>query len=142
VDDDPSLDPRAGLLVGDVDHRTRLLQPLSSGSFGDVYVGELEETEGRVAVKLERQKTGGSEQLLYEGNVYRRLEDGPGIARLHWFGLHPAGLNVSSRVSLSCRQSVDCNCSQWVHCNRTDNNNALTVSYCVWSGALCCLRWL
>ena len=105
MDDDPSLDSRAGLLVGDVDHRTRLLRPLSSGSFGDVYVGELEENERRVAVKLERQKTGGSEQLLYEGNVYRRLEDGPGIARLHWFGLHPAGLNVSSGFSLALADS-------------------------------------
>lgn len=96
-EDDDGPDEVAGLVVGDVDHRTRLLRPLSSGSFGEVYVGELEASERRVAVKLERQGSGVTEQLLYEGNVYRRLEDGPGIARLHWFGMHPAGLNVSSR---------------------------------------------
>lgn len=75
------------VMIGDFDHKTELLTRVSGGSFGEVYLGRMNKSGEKVAVKIEPQNFGNL-FLLHEGNVYRELEDGPGIPRVHWFGLH------------------------------------------------------
>lgn len=47
----------------------------------------------QVAVKIERQNA-PNPQLMSEGNIMRHLENGPGIPKIHWFGLHEPLYNV------------------------------------------------
>ena len=75
------------MLVGDCDSKTELVKRLSGGSFGEVYLGKMVRSGHEVAVKIEPQSF-GNQFLLHEGNVYRQLEGGPGISKVHWFGLH------------------------------------------------------
>ena len=82
-----------GISVGDCDHKTVLLNRISGGSFGEVYLGELKETGQRVGVKIEPRNL-ATQYLLHEGNVYRKLEGGPGMPRVHWFGHHGSEYSV------------------------------------------------
>ena len=76
-------------LIGDSDNRTRLVERIGGGSFGEIYLGLKLGTDERVAVKVEPQNC-LVQFLLKEGSVYRKLEGGAGIPRVHWYGLHGA----------------------------------------------------
>jgi len=74
--------------VGDSNNKTRLVERLGSGSFGDVYLG-LTDNDVKVAVKVELSCCPSSSKcLLYEGDVYRKLAGCPGVANVAWFGMH------------------------------------------------------
>jgi len=76
------------LEVGESTNKTRLVERLGSGSFGDVYLG-VTDNNTRVAVKVELSSYPSSSKcLLYEGDVYRKLAGCPGIANVTWFGMH------------------------------------------------------
>ena len=80
--------------VGDSCNKTRLVQRVGSGSFGDVYLG-LTDTNAEVAVKVELSSCPSSSRcLLYEGDVYRKLSGCPGIANVRWFGMHGSDYSV------------------------------------------------
>eukprot|EP00914_Ancora_sagittata_P018171 GHVO01035842.1.p1 GENE.GHVO01035842.1~~GHVO01035842.1.p1 ORF type:complete len:409 (+),score=40.53 GHVO01035842.1:282-1508(+) len=81
------------LWVGDYDCKTQLLRRISGGSFGEVYLGKLRGSGEKVAVKVEPRNL-VTQYLLHEGSVYRKLENGPGIPRVHWFGLHGSEYSV------------------------------------------------
>lgn len=84
-----------GITTGDCDHKTRLLDRIGGGSFGEVYLGEIADTRERVAVKVE--PTGCVFQsLLHEGKIYRKLQNTRGIPTVHWYGLH--GLDFAVMV--------------------------------------------
>lgn len=70
------------LLIGEV---YRLGQKLGSGSFGEVFKAVDVRTKAEVAVKLE---AGNSRrpQLEHEAKVYKALEGGVGIPKVHWCG--------------------------------------------------------
>jgi serine/threonine protein kinase len=75
--------------IGDADNKTRLIERFAGGSFGELYRGELVSAGDRqVAVKIEPQGGTYNSFLLQEGSVYRYLEGGPGIPKVHWFGYH------------------------------------------------------
>lgn len=73
--------------------KTRVLQKINGGAFGVIHLGELLSTGEKVAVKLELQNS-PHPQLMSEGNIYRHLAGGPGIPKVHWFGLHEPLYNV------------------------------------------------
>jgi len=76
------------LEVGDSCNKTRLVERVGSGSFGDVYLGVTDHGD-QVAVKVELSSCPSSSRcLLYEGDVYRKLGGCPGIANVTWFGMH------------------------------------------------------
>ena len=58
---------------------------IGSGSFGEIYEGMNLQTHEKVAIKLEKTNT-QHPQLLYESNVIRLLQGGPGLPTVHWFG--------------------------------------------------------
>ena len=60
-------------LIGDSDHKTRLLERIGGGSFGEIYLGELMDSKRKVAVKIEPMDC-VMQFLLHEGDVYRKLE--------------------------------------------------------------------
>ena len=80
------------MVVGPYEQKTRLLKLINGGSFGQIFLGETVNGAEKVAVKIEH--PGQSEQLLYEGQVYRKLEGGPGIPRVWWYGMHGSMFNV------------------------------------------------
>lgn len=80
------------VLVGPCDSKTRLLKLMNGGSFGQIFLGENVSTSEKVAVKIEH--PGQIEQLLYEGQVYRKLKGGPGIPSVAWYGMHGSAFNV------------------------------------------------
>lgn len=84
-----------GLTIGDCEHKTRVLERLGGGSFGEVYLGEEVESQRRVAVKIEPAHC-VVQSLLHEGKVYRKLQNGRGIPTVHWYGLH--GLDFAALV--------------------------------------------
>ena len=63
----------------------RLIKKIGSGSFGVVYKGIDTTTGTEVAVKLESINS-LHPQLLYESKVYKILQGGPGIPKVHWQG--------------------------------------------------------
>ena len=67
--------------------KTKVLEKISSGSYGDIHYGIFLNTGEKVAVKLENQRMPHA-QLLSEGNIMRHLEGGPGIPKVWWFGCH------------------------------------------------------
>ncbi|ESN92307.1 hypothetical protein HELRODRAFT_103786 [Helobdella robusta] len=73
--------------------KTRVLNKINGGSYGDIHLGVLLDTSETVAVKLESMKS-PHQQLLQEGNVMRHLEGGPGIPKVHWFGSYEPLYNV------------------------------------------------
>lgn len=64
---------------------------LGSGSFGDIYMAQ-SATGTAVAIKVEA-LTARYPQLLYEANVYKSMQGGIGVPRLHWSGVYE-NLNV------------------------------------------------
>jgi len=76
-----------GLTIGDCEHKTRVLERLGGGSFGEVYLGEVVDTKVRVAVKIEPPAC-VVQSLLHEGKVYRKLQNNRGIPTVQWYGLH------------------------------------------------------
>lgn len=76
-----------GLMTGDYEHKTRVVERIGGGSFGEVYLGEIVETKQRVAVKIEPAAC-MIQSLLHEGRIYRKLRDCSGIPQVHWYGLH------------------------------------------------------
>ena len=77
------------ITIGDLDFKTRLIEKIGCGSFGEIYLGEKVEDKLKVAVKIEpANSVTNMHALLNEGNVYRKLEGCPGIPQVHWFGLH------------------------------------------------------
>jgi len=63
----------------------RLGRKIGSGSFGSIYLGTSIRTSEEVAIKLESAKT-RHPQLAYEYRVYRILQGGVGVPKVHWFG--------------------------------------------------------
>jgi len=53
----------------------------------------METNEELVAVKTEK-SAAWNQFLLNEGNIYRQLDNGPGIPCVYWFGMHPTGYNM------------------------------------------------
>ena len=70
------------IIVGDT---YRLLKKIQSGVFGDVYYGKNVTNGDEVAVKLESTKA-RQPQLLFESKVYKILQGGVGIPRIHYYG--------------------------------------------------------
>ncbi|KAL1823919.1 hypothetical protein ACET3Z_010697 [Daucus carota] len=73
------MEPRVG-------NKFRLGRKIGSGSFGEIYLGTINQTKEEVAIKLENIKT-KHPQLLYESKLYRILQGGTGIPSLRWFGV-------------------------------------------------------
>lgn len=73
---------RAQLVVGG---RFVLAKKIGNGSFGNVYLGKDQETDEKVALKLEHEAT-AHPQLINEHRAYRRMEGETGIPRILWFG--------------------------------------------------------
>lgn len=73
------MEPRVG-------NKFRLGKKIGSGSFGEIYLGTIIQTNEEVAIKLENIKT-KHPQLLYESKLYRLLQGGTGIPNLRWFGV-------------------------------------------------------
>jgi casein kinase 1 len=66
--------------------RFKLVKPLGSGSFSDVYAGIDLEQDQCVAVKLERLKA-KAPQLIHEAEIYKRLQGSQaGIPKIFWTG--------------------------------------------------------
>lgn len=63
----------------------KLIKKIGNGSFGDIYLAVNVANNEEVAVKLEALKA-SHPQLLYESRLYRLLQGGTGIPRVHWFG--------------------------------------------------------
>merc|ERR1712137_108754 len=59
---------------------------LGKGSFGSIYLGRHKETQQKLAIKLENQKTKHA-QLLYEARLYKTLQGGVGIPKLYYSGV-------------------------------------------------------
>jgi len=59
---------------------------VGSGSFGDIYMGANVETGEEVAIKLESAKN-IRPQLQFESKVYKLLQGGVGIPKVHWYGV-------------------------------------------------------
>ncbi|MDP2436158.1 MAG: casein kinase 1 family protein [archaeon] len=77
----PSTDIRLGKR-----HEYRLGCKLGSGSFGDVYHGIHIKTNKEVAIKLESKTGPRGQQLEREAQLLKKLQRGPGLPRLRWFG--------------------------------------------------------
>jgi hypothetical protein len=77
--------------------------------------GRKEADDEEVAVKAERSGAFQQNQLLLnEGNVYRQLENGPGIPRVYWFGMHHSGYNTLVMDLLGpSLQQVSCQCCSY-----------------------------
>jgi len=69
-----------------VGRKFRLGRKLGSGAFGDCYLGTNILSGENAAIKLEPLES-KHRQLLYEAKIYKLLEGGVGIPRIHWFGL-------------------------------------------------------
>lgn len=80
------------MIVGSYENKTKILKLINGGSFGHIYLGECLSTNTHVAVKAEQQGT-GAEKLLQEGNVYYKLQGGPGIPKVFWYGMHGSHYN-------------------------------------------------
>jgi len=63
----------------------RLDGKIGSGSYGVIYIATNIYTEKRVAVKLEL-RSARRPKLASEYKIYKTLEGGVGISRVHWFG--------------------------------------------------------
>ena len=72
--------------------KTKILEKISSGSYGDIHYGVFMNTGEKVAVKLEKMNA-IHPQLLPEGNIMRHLEGGPGIPHIFWFGCYEPDFN-------------------------------------------------
>lgn len=64
---------------------------LGSGSFGDIYLAKTSTGE-EVAIKVESVRA-RYPQLIYEANVYRILQGGIGVPKIHWSGVYQ-NLNI------------------------------------------------
>jgi casein kinase 1 epsilon len=64
----------------------RLVKKLGNGSFGEVYKAIDLKTKAEVAVKLEPVNS-RHPQLEYEAKVYKIMEGGTGIPKVHWSGI-------------------------------------------------------
>lgn len=64
---------------------------LGSGSFGDIYLAKTSTGE-EVAIKVESVRA-RHPQLIYEANVYRILQGGIGVPKIHWSGVYQ-NLNI------------------------------------------------
>ncbi|PSS07337.1 Casein kinase 1-like protein [Actinidia chinensis var. chinensis] len=73
------MEPRIG-------NKFRLGRKIGSGSFGEIYLGTIIQTNEEVAIKLENVKT-KHPQLLYESKLYKILQGGTGIPNMRWFGV-------------------------------------------------------
>jgi casein kinase 1 len=65
--------------------RYRLVKKIGSGSFGEIYKGVDFKSNSEVAVKLEPINS-HHPQLDYEAKVYKALQGGIGIPKIHWNG--------------------------------------------------------
>ena len=69
--------------------KTRVLEEINHGSFGRIHRGVLLETNDEVVVKLEEiSNRRHVEVLIAEGDILRKLEGGPGIPKVYWFGVY------------------------------------------------------
>lgn len=64
----------------------RLGRKVGCGSFGEIYMGVNVQTNEEVAVKLESSST-KNPQLNYESKLLTMLAGGPGIPKVHWYGV-------------------------------------------------------
>ncbi|VVB13065.1 unnamed protein product [Arabis nemorensis] len=74
-------------------NKYRLGRKISSGSFGEIYLGTDVQTNEEVAIKLENAKT-RRPQLSYESKIYRILQGGTGIPNMRWYGIEGDCYNV------------------------------------------------
>jgi len=63
----------------------RLGRKIGSGSFGDIYLGTNIHTGEEVGIKLEALRA-RNPQLRFEYKVYKTLQGGTGVPKVHWFG--------------------------------------------------------
>lgn len=70
-----------------VNNTYRFGRRIGKGSFGEVYIGYVTQTNEEVAMKVEKLKS-GHPKLLHESQVYKDLQGGPGIPNMRWFGEH------------------------------------------------------
>lgn len=80
------------VIIGPYDCKFRLRKLVNGGSFGQIFLGENNTTGETVAIKIEH--SGQIEQLLAEGQVYRKLQGGPGIPKVYWYGMHGSAFNA------------------------------------------------
>ena len=81
-----------GMIIGTTEAKVKIIKIINQGSFGRLYTGEFVESGNKCAVKVEDQGT-GHEKLMSEGNLIRKLEGGPGIPKLYWYGMHGSEFN-------------------------------------------------
>ena len=71
-----------------VNEQWEIHSKLGAGAFGEVYLGFDRDTGKEVACKFEETKT-KYPQVQHEERVYKNLDDGLGIPKVHFIG--PAG---------------------------------------------------
>jgi casein kinase 1 len=64
----------------------RLGRKIGCGAFGQVYLGTNVQTSEEVAIKLENVGI-RTPQLIYECKLYKILEGGVGVPKVHWYGV-------------------------------------------------------
>ncbi|KAJ5067467.1 casein kinase 1-like protein [Anaeramoeba ignava] len=62
-----------------------LEKKIGAGAFGLIYQGKDKNTNEKVAIKIENNKT-KYPQLFHENRIYRILSGGVGIPKIKWFG--------------------------------------------------------
>lgn len=68
-----------------VNNKYRILEPINSGEFGQVFKGENVRTKEKVAIKVEP-ITNQTKMLKRETQIYHYLGKSPGIPQIKWFG--------------------------------------------------------
>ncbi|CAG9311478.1 unnamed protein product [Blepharisma stoltei] len=75
-----------------IDNKFQIKKKIGSGSFGEIFLGCNLQTNEEVAIKIENVNS-RHPQLLYESKIIRILQGGPGLPRVHWYGIED-GFNV------------------------------------------------
>eukprot|EP01116_Phalansterium_solitarium_P022705 TRINITY_DN75_c0_g1_i1.p1 TRINITY_DN75_c0_g1~~TRINITY_DN75_c0_g1_i1.p1 ORF type:complete len:569 (-),score=140.49 TRINITY_DN75_c0_g1_i1:345-2051(-) len=83
---DPSLQGLDLLRSRSIAGKYRILKKIGSGSFGEIHLAVNEETNEKVAIKLEPCST-KHPQLQYEARVYKQLQGAQGIPNVFWYGV-------------------------------------------------------
>lgn len=65
-------------------NKYKITRKIGEASFGSIYLGQSTTSNEELAILLESSKK--ESKLLYESRIYRSLQEGSGIPKLHWSG--------------------------------------------------------
>lgn len=73
--------------------RYTVLDPIGSGSFGDIFKGQDMVTHEFVAIKLEKAQENVPQLLQLESQIYEELSGSVNVPKMHWFG-NQSNINI------------------------------------------------